>query len=432
MKFSDLIIKKRDGQELTADEIKYMVQGYTNGVIPDYQMAAMAMAIYFQGMTNSETVELTNTMAQSGKILKLDSIKGVKVDKHSTGGVGDKVTLVLIPLMAVMGYRVAKMSGRGLGHTGGTIDKLESIPGYRGELSFKELLAQVEKVGAAIVAQTEDLTPADKKLYSLRDTTGTVESIPLIASSIMSKKIAAGAERLVLDVKVGRGAFMKELEMAKNLARTMVQIGNGTGLKTSAILSNMDEPLGHTVGNSLEVQEAIDTLKGQGPLDLRELVIELAIALIACDYPKHSREHLQKKVAAIIDSGQALGKFQEIVNAQGGKIPDNFQLAIPYSVVAQNEGFVQEVDALKIGKAVMHLGAGRRKIEDNILHDVGIYLHKKTNDPVEKDEPLATIYARNKKDFADVRFLVDKAYRISSEPLASKTLIYESIIPRDE
>ncbi|CAM4048018.1 MULTISPECIES: pyrimidine-nucleoside phosphorylase [Geobacillus] len=433
MRMVDLIAKKRDGKALTKEEIEWIVRGYTNGDIPDYQMSALAMAIYFRGMTEEETAALTMAMVQSGEMLDLSSIRGVKVDKHSTGGVGDTTTLVLGPLVASVGVPVAKMSGRGLGHTGGTIDKLESVPGFHVEISKDEFIRLVNENGIAIIGQTGDLTPADKKLYALRDVTATVNSIPLIASSIMSKKIAAGADAIVLDVKTGAGAFMKKLDEARRLARVMVDIGKRVGRRTMAVISDMSQPLGYAVGNALEVKEAIETLKGNGPHDLTELCLTLGSHMVYLAEKAPSLDEARRLLEEAIRSGAAIAAFKTFLAAQGGdasvvddldKLP---KAAYTSTVTAAADGYVAEMAADDIGTAAMWLGAGRAKKEDVIDLAVGIVLHKKIGDRVQKGEALATIHS-NRPDVLDVKEKIEAAIRLSPQPVARPPLIYETIV----
>ncbi|TLS31920.1 pyrimidine-nucleoside phosphorylase [Geobacillus thermoleovorans] len=433
MRMVDLIAKKRDGKALTKEEIEWIVRGYTNGDIPDYQMSALAMAIYFRGMTEEETAALTMAMVHSGEMLDLSSIRGVKVDKHSTGGVGDTTTLVLGPLVASVGVPVAKMSGRGLGHTGGTIDKLESVPGFHVEISKDEFIRLVNENGIAIIGQTGDLTPADKKLYALRDVTATVNSIPLIASSIMSKKIAAGADAIVLDVKTGAGAFMKELDEARRLARAMVDIGKRVGRRTMAVISDMSQPLGYAVGNALEVKEAIETLKGDGPHDLTELCLTLGSHMVYLAEKAPSLDEARRLLEEAIRSGAAIAAFKTFLAAQGGdasvvddldKLP---KAAYTSTVTAAADGYVAEMAADDIGTAAMWLGAGRAKKEDVIDLAVGIVLHKKIGDRVQKGEALATIHS-NRPDVLDVKEKIEGAVRLSPQPVARPPLIYETIV----
>ncbi|MQL52068.1 pyrimidine-nucleoside phosphorylase, partial [Desulfofundulus thermobenzoicus] len=383
MRMYDIILKKRRGHELATEEINFFVQGYTAGRIPDCQAAALLMAVFFQGLTARETADLTLAMAGSGDRMDLSAIPGPKVDKHSTGGVGDKTTLVLAPLVAAAGVPVAKMSGRGLGHTGGTADKLEAIPGFKVNLSPEDFIRQIRENGLAVVTQTGNLVPADKKLYALRDATATVDSIPLIASSVMSKKIAAGAGAVVLDVKAGSGAFMRSVEDALALARTMVAIGHQVGLRTVAVISDMDQPLGLAVGNALEVREAVETLAGKGPADLRELCLVLGSHMLVLAGAVDGVEQGREKLADLLDRGQALAKFREMIRAQGGdpRVVENPAL-LPAAreqepVRAGQEGYVTAIQAEGIGRAAMLLGAGRRTKEDAIDPAVGVVLHKK-------------------------------------------------------
>ncbi|WFQ87238.1 pyrimidine-nucleoside phosphorylase [Bacillus velezensis] len=433
MRMVDLIVKKQNGKELTTEEIQFFVKGYTDGSIPDYQASALAMAIYFQDMTDQERADLTMAMVNSGETIDLSAIEGIKVDKHSTGGVGDTTTLVLAPLVAALGVPVAKMSGRGLGHTGGTIDKLEAIEGFHVELSKDEFIKLVNRDKVAVIGQSGNLTPADKKLYALRDVTGTVNSIPLIASSIMSKKIAAGADAIVLDVKTGAGAFMKTDEDAVNLAKAMVRIGNNVGRQTMAVISDMSQPLGFAIGNALEVQEAIDTLRGEGPEDLNELVLTLGSQMVVLAKKAETLEEARTKLQEVMKNGKALEKFKEFLSNQGGDAsvvddPSKHpQAAYKIDVPAKEAGVVSEIVADEIGVAAMLLGAGRATKEDEIDLAVGIMLRKKVGDNVEKGEPLVTLYA-NRENVDDVTSKVYDNIRISEKAEAPKlihTLITE-------
>jgi len=431
MRMYDLIMKKRDGGVLTKEEIDFIISSYTKDYIPDYQMSALAMAIYFRGMTPEETAHLTMAMAYSGDVMDLSAIKGIKVDKHSTGGVADTTTLVLAPMVAACGAPVAKMSGRGLGHTGGTIDKLESIPGMRIELSEEEFTDNVNKYGIAIIGQTKNLTPADKKLYALRDVTATVDSIPLIASSVMSKKIAAGADAIVLDVKVGRGAFMKDLESAKALAKLMVDIGNSVGRKTVAHVTNMDYPLGLAIGNALEIIEAVQVLKGHGSKDLLEVCMLLGSDMLQIAGVAKDDTEARAKLKEALDSGKALQKFKEFIKAQGGdeRVVDDFSL-LPQAKyvrpwIADRDVYIKDMMALDLGLVAMKLGAGREKKEDKIDLAVGIMLGGKVGDIVRKGEPIATIYANDEGKAEWALNEIKKYILLSDEPVERPTLIFE-------
>ena len=432
MRVYDLILKKRNGSVLTKAEIDYLIKGYVKGDIPDYQMSALLMAIFFKGMSEEETLDLTGAMVNSGETIDLTAIPGVKVDKHSTGGVGDTTTIVLAPLVAAAGAPVAKLSGRGLGHTGGTLDKLESIPGFKTEMSVAELVKAVKQIGVAVAGQTGNLVPADKLLYALRDVTATVDSMPLIAGSIMSKKLAAGADALVLDVKSGDGAFLKDSKEAFELARMMVSIGNGAGRKTIAVVTNMDQPLGFAVGNALEVKEAIQTLKGEGPPDLEELCLVLGGWMLAlagkCAEPEQGLELLKKAIR----SGAALQKFKELVRNQHGneKVADDLSL-LPeaenqIAVKADIQGYVQSLEAEAIGLAAMNLGAGREKKDSVIDPAVGIVINKKIGDAVRVGDTLALLFAR--KDAPDeqiesVKEMVAGAYCLHEQKIKPQDLI---------
>ncbi|CBH28126.1 pyrimidine-nucleoside phosphorylase [Listeria seeligeri] len=431
MRMVDIISKKRDGKALSTEEIQFFIDGYTNGEIPDYQASALAMAIFFQDMNDEERADLTMAMVGSGDTIDLSAIEGIKVDKHSTGGVGDTTTLVLAPLVAAVGVPVAKMSGRGLGHTGGTIDKLESIAGFHIELDKKDFINLVNRDKVAVIGQSGNLTPADKKMYALRDVTGTVNSIPLIASSIMSKKIAAGADAIVLDVKTGAGAFMKTDEDAENLAHAMVRIGNNVGRNTMAVISDMSQPLGEAIGNALEVKEAIDTLKGEGPKDLTELVLVLGSQMVVLAKQAETLEEARAKLIEVIENGAALEKFKTFLANQGGdasivdhpeKLPQaKFQIEVP----AKTSGFVSKIIADEIGIAAMILGAGRATKEDEINLAVGLMLRKKVGDPVKAGEPLVTIFA-DQEDVENVKAKIYENIEISNQAVAP-TLIHKVI-----
>jgi pyrimidine-nucleoside phosphorylase len=432
MRMVDLIEKKRDGEELSTEEIQFIINGYTDGSIPDYQVSAFTMAVFFNGMTDRETADLTMAMVHSGDQIDLSQIEGIKVDKHSTGGVGDTTTLVLGPLVAAVGVPVAKMSGRGLGHTGGTIDKLESVEGFHVEIENQEFIDLVNKNKIAVIGQSGNLTPADKKLYALRDVTATVDSIPMIAGSIMSKKIAAGADAIVLDVKTGAGAFMKTLEDSKELAKAMVRIGNNVGRRTMAIISDMSQPLGYAIGNALEVKEAIDTLKGEGPEDLTELCLVLGSNMVYLATKANSLDEAREMLEKAIKDGSALETFKLFLASQGGdasvvdqpeKLP---QAKYTFELEAKEDGYVKEMVADEIGTAAMILGAGRATKESNIDLAVGLMLRKKIGDKVQKGESLVTIYS----NFEDVETVKQKLYEnitVTAEHTNAPTLIYGEI-----
>ena len=395
MRAVDLIQKKRDGQELTAAEIKWLVEGYVAGTVPDYQMSAFAMAVYFKGMTTREISDLTMNMVKTGQEFDLSAIDGVKVDKHSTGGVGDKVTLILAPLVASFGVPVAKMSGRGLGHTGGTIDKLESIKGYQVERSQEDFIRQVQDIGVSVIGQSDQLVKADKLLYALRDVTATVDTIPLIASSVMSKKIAAGADAILLDVTVGEGAFMKTVDEARELAQTMVDLGKAVGRKTVAVITDMSQPLGRAIGNRLEILEAIEILQGKGREDISHFICELAqIMLGLADVEKTIKEIRQH-----LENGQALAKFEEMVAAQGGDLEDLYRpvkVAHVVEIPAQDTGVISALPAMEFGLYAMRLGAGRAVKSDDLDYETGIVFEKKVGDSVQKGEIVAKVYTNGK------------------------------------
>ncbi len=432
MRMVDLILKKRNNEELTKSEIDWIVENYTNKIIPDYQVSAFLMATFLNGMTKSERLYLTEAMVKSGDVIDLSSIEGIKVDKHSTGGVGDKTTLVLAPLVASLGVPVAKMSGRGLGHTGGTLDKLEAIPNMKIEIDMSDFEKQVNDKKIAVIGQTANLAPADKLLYALRDVTSTVESIPLIASSIMSKKIAAGSDAIVLDVKVGAGAFMKTIESAKELAEVMVEIGNGAGRKTTACITSMAEPLGLAVGNALEVKEAIDTLKNKGPKDLVELVLELGSHMVVHAGFAKTYDEAKVLLKENIENGKGFEKLVEFIEAQGGDkntvidtelLPKAKEII---EVISDKDGYIKEIDALAIGVGAMKLGAGRQTKEDIIDMGVGVVLNKKQADKVSKGEVLAYLHV-NADKYEEVYKEVQQAYIIVDEKVEKIKLIYDVV-----
>jgi pyrimidine-nucleoside phosphorylase len=425
----DIIQKKRDGLELTDREIEFAVEGYVGGDVPDYQMSALLMAVYFRGMTPRELKTLTLAMMRSGETVDLAALGDLTVDKHSTGGVGDKTTLIVAPIVACLGGVVAKMSGRGLGHTGGTVDKLEAIPGYKTEMSREDFLRQVREIGIAVVGQSGHLAPADKKIYALRDVTATVESIPLIASSIMSKKLASGAKNIVLDVKVGSGAFMKTKEDAERLARAMVGIGTLSGRRVTAVLTNMDIPLGRAVGNALEVIEAVDVLSGRGPADLVEVCTELSARML-CLARGWAYEESLEKVREALSGGAALERFREWIARQGGDTsfienPGKLGAApVTWALEAETDGYVRSMDAERIGKAAAVLGAGREKAGDAIDFQAGIVLHAKTGDEVRKGGTLAVFHTSNKETIPEAAAFLRGAIEISPEKPAPQPLIF--------
>lgn len=430
MRAVDIIQKKRDGKELSTEEIYKWIEQYCEGSIPDYQMSAWTMAVYFKGMSAREVADLTLAMANSGDQVNLSAIHGTKVDKHSTGGVGDKTSLILAPLVAAAGVPVAKMSGRGLGHTGGTIDKLEAITGFQTELTEQQFIDQVNSVGVSIIGQSGDLAPADKQLYALRDVTATVESIPLISSSIMSKKIAAGADAIVLDVKTGNGAFMKTLDQSIELATTMVNIGDQVGKSTAAIISDMDQPLGYAIGNALEVAEAVQTLQGNGPADLTELILTLAAHMVVLGNAAQTYADARQKVEECLNSGQAFEKLKQFVKTQGGditqledvgKLP---QADVRMELHAPKDGYISSIQAENLGLAAMKLGAGRAAKNDPIDYAVGIVLSKKVGDKVAKGDVIATLHTNNKLDeqSESVRMVYD-AFGINQEKPEERPLI---------
>lgn len=430
----DLIIKKRNGNELSTDEINFIIENYVNGSIPDYQVSSLMMAIYFNPLSSRETLDFTTAMLKSGDEIDLSPIKGIKVDKHSTGGVGDKTSLVVAPMASALGVKLAKMSGRGLGHSGGTLDKLESIPGFTIELESERFFEQVNKIGLAIIGQSANITPADKKLYALRDVTGTIESEGMIVASIMSKKLASGADHIVLDVKVGKGAFMKDLESAKSLAKAMVKIGKLANRDTVATITNMNQPLGRAVGNSLEVIEAIETLKGNGPEDFTELCLQLTAEILLVTGMTDNIDNALALAEKTISSGSALNKLKEMIIAQGGN-PD---VIYDYSLFKeagevieltyQNDEivYIESIDAEEIGIASVMLGAGRQKKEDDIDHSVGIVLNKKVGDTLQNGDLIATVYANGKNTNEAVKKILD-AYVLTNEVVEKPLVILDTI-----
>ena len=432
-RFVDLIQKKKNGEALTKEEIDFMITDYVAGKIPDYQMSAMLMAIYFNGMENEELAAFTLAMRDSGDLVDLSPIEGIKVDKHSTGGVGDKTTLIVGPIVAACGVPVAKMSGRGLGFTGGTLDKLESISGFRIDLSAEEFFETVKKTGISVIGQTGNLAPADKLLYALRDVTATVDSIPLIAASVMSKKLAAGSDKIVLDVTTGSGAFMKNTRDAKNLAKHMVAIGNHAGKETVAILTGMEEPLGFAIGNNMEVKESIEVLKGDGPEDVKEVSVALAGMMLSLGLENVSHSQGKRMAKKALSSGQAFEKFKEMVQAQGGDIryvehPEFFERdAFEGEVLAAEDGFLSGMDTEKIGVAAGLLGAGRETKDSVIDMSAGIYLEKKIGDTVKKGEPIAICYAGTKEKLNRGMAMFESSIRYSKEAPRIPKLIVDII-----
>ncbi len=428
MRMYDIIKKKRDGFSLTKEEIDFFIKGYVDGSIPDYQASAFCMAVFYKGMTEEETANLTMAMANSGDTVDLSRFGTLSADKHSTGGVGDKTTLIVAPICASLGCVMAKMSGRGLGHTGGTIDKLESIDGFNTALSPEEFFAQVEKIGIAVVGQTGNLTPADKKLYALRDVTATVDSMPLIASSIMSKKLAAGAKNIVLDVKYGSGAFMKTPEEAEGLAKEMVKIGKACGRNTTALITNMSRPLGNNIGNALEVEEALEVLNGNGSDDLKEVCLSLATQLVSVT-KNISSDEARKLTEDALYSKKALAKFKEWIVAQGSVTSDPaFKKAdYSYEITAPCDGYIISADAEKIGVSAVILGAGREKKDDTIDMSAGIILNKKTGDKINKGDILATLYSCNKNSFENAKNCFINALEFSETQPPKEPLIYKII-----
>lgn len=434
MKFRmfDLILKKREGKKLTKEEIDYMIKNYVDGKIPDYQISAFLMAVYFKGLDKEETLNLTMAMANSGDMVDLSKINGIKVDKHSTGGVGDKTTLVIAPIVASCGGKIAKMSGRGLGHTGGTIDKLESIPGFNVEIPEEDFIKNVNNTGLCIISQSGNITPADKKLYALRDVTATVDILPLIASSIMSKKIASGADAILLDVKTGSGAFAKTLEDSKCLAKEMVELGKNAKRKTVALITNMDIPLGRGIGNSIEVIEAVETLKGKGPSDLTDICIELSANMLYLS-EKGDLETCRKMSIEALNNGSAFEKLCEMVKSQGGdesyiRNTEKFEKAkIVYEVKADKDGYITKMNSEKCGIASCLLGAGRVTKEDKIDYTAGIILNKKTGDKVLKGDVIAYLYTNKEESISQSEKIFKEAIEISSEKPLKSPLIYDRI-----
>lgn len=429
MRAIDVIYKKRNGESLSEEEIRFFIEGFTEGHIPDYQASALMMAIYFNQMNKEETLSLVKAMVDSGDTMDLSRIEGIKCDKHSTGGVGDKTTIVLAPLVAYFGVPVAKMSGRGLGHTGGTLDKLESIPGFSIGLSEERFIDNVNRHGIAVAGQTGELVPADKKLYALRDVTATVENTSLIAASIMSKKLASGADKIILDVKTGTGAFMKTMDDSLELARAMVEIGTMYERETLALITDMNEPLGAAVGNSLEVIEAIETLKGRGPKDLTELCIELAVHMLLLSERFKTYQEAKNAVEDVLFNQKAVNKLKEFIEIQGGdsRVTDNYEL-LPLGekkevIVAEKEGYVHTIEAEQIGRCAMLLGAGRKTKDDDIDLGAGLVLNKKTGDFVKQGDVLATLYY-NEGDLSQVGQLLRKSFTVSKEKIKNKKILY--------
>ena len=423
MNIIDIINKKRMNGELSLDELKFVVNGFLDGTVLDCQMSSLLMAIVLNGMTEEETFNLTDVMLESGHVIDLSNIDGIKVDKHSTGGVGDKTSLILVPLVASCGVKVAKMSGRSLGHTGGTIDKLESIDGFNVNLTNEQFINQVNNVGCALVSQTKELVPADKKIYALRDLTGTVESIPLIASSIMSKKLASGVDKIVIDVKVGNAAFMKDLESARKLANLMVKIGKNKGRDTICVLTNMDEPLGNNIGNALEVRESIEVLKGNGPSDLKEIILTLSSLMVSLGKNIDIASALEQ-VKQNLSNGEAYNKFEEMVSAQNGNLNNIPVSKHVFSVKSKKTGFINKIDAYKLGMLEREMGDSRFKQKDIIDYTVGFILNKKVGDYVLEDEELIKVYL-NTND-VNVKEILD-CFEIDNNSVTKKPLIYEII-----
>lgn len=440
MRIQDIIKKKRDGYSLQEEEIDFFIKGYTSGQIPDYQASALLMAIFLKGLTEEETVNLTRSMMYFGNVLDLSDIEGVKIDKHSTGGVGDKTSIILAPLMAAAGLKIPMISGRALGHTGGTLDKLESIPGFRTDLSLQEFKENIRKIGVSMIGQTPEIAPADRKLYALRDVTATVESIPLIASSIMSKKLAEGIQGLALDVKVGSGAFMKDRDNARRLARTMIDIGNAMGVKTVAILTDMDQPLGSTVGNSLEIKECISALRGRWTEDLKKVtlslgarMIEIAKTISEFDFEGEGIEDYERELLRLINSGAAFKKFVELIDHQYGDAEIAFKpgllpsAKIMKQIRVEREGYIVRMDAEKVGIASMLLGAGRQKIDDVIDYSAGIILNKKVGDYITPGDQIAMFYSSDESRLKDAEEVFRSGIEIGMEKIQKKEIVLEVI-----
>jgi pyrimidine-nucleoside phosphorylase len=433
MRIIDVIRKKRDGGELSREELELVVNGYTRGEVPDYQVSAFLMAVYFQSLSDSELADLTELYVQSGAPLDLSDLPAAKVDKHSTGGVGDKTSLVLAPIVAAAGYVVPMISGRGLGHTGGTLDKLESIPGFNTRLSIEQFKEALRTVGCAMIGQTEELVPADRKIYALRDASGTVESIPLISASIMSKKLVEGLDGLLLDVKTGSGAFMKKETEARRLAHTMINIGRRMGKRVLALITDMDQPLGNAIGNALEVMEAVETLKGKGPSDLAELTLDMAARMMLLADPERSLEGAREQAQTLLSDGSALNKFRDIIRSQGGdpEITEAYDrlptASDAHAVKSPRTGYVARIDAEQMGLAAMLLGAGRERLDSPIDPAVGIVVEHKVGEQVQQDEPLCTLYYNDSARLNDAIDAVEEAFRISTAAPETRPLIYEII-----
>ncbi len=433
MRTVDIIRKKRDGGELSREELAHVIEGYTKKQVPDYQVSSFLMAVYFAGLSETEVADLTDVIMRSGVVVDLSAIPGVKVDKHSTGGVGDKTSLIVAPVVAAAGVHVPMISGRGLGHTGGTLDKLESIPGFNTRLTTEQFREGLSSVGAALVGQTDELAPADRALYALRDATGTVESIPLIAASIMSKKMVEGIDALVLDVKTGSGAFMKKQTDARRLAQAMVSIGRRMNKRVLALITDMDQPLGNAVGNSLEVMEAINTLRNQGPPDLTELSVELSARMLMLADSAKSYDQAREQCTTLLENGQALEKFKQLVANQGGDagVVDAFEKlptsSAEYTVASPRGGFVSRIQAEDIGTAAMLLGAGRETVDSKIDHGVGIVLERKVGERVESGDTLCTLYYNSDEHLEEATQMVEDSFRIAAAAPEAKPLIYEII-----